>query len=149
MADGYTNLLDPINVKMDYLNPYRGISSGLMTNPLVNPGLNPKSTFVAPDRWSWDGFFGKTDPATGHVYPGWGGTAINGLSQLGSGWLAMKNYGLAKDQLSFQKDAFNRNFAMQQKDINRQLENQVRAANAAAGPNNQINLEDYMRKYGV
>ncbi len=44
---------------------------------------------------------------------GWGGTALQGLGGLASTWLGVQGLGVAKDQLAFQKDAFNRNFAQQ------------------------------------
>ena len=34
--------------------------------------------------------------------------------QLASGWAALKGIGLAEDQLGFQQDSFNKNFAMQE-----------------------------------
>lgn len=44
---------------------------------------------------------------------GYGGALMQGLSSLGGLALGMKQYGIAKDTLNFQKDAFKKNFGMQ------------------------------------
>jgi hypothetical protein len=75
----------------------------------------------------WDKMIGWTDPATQVQHAGWGGLALGGIEALGSGWLGLQQYGLAKDQLKFQKEAFNRDFANQVKMINGQLEDRQRA----------------------
>lgn len=58
------------------------------------------------------------------------GAGLGGIGQLASGWAALKNLGLAKDQLGFQQDAFTKNMAMQERaygDNVRQVNNDIRA----------------------
>jgi len=43
------------------------------------------------------------------------GSGLGGLGKLASGWAALKGIGLAKEQLGFQREAFDRNYEMQQK----------------------------------
>ena len=52
---------------------------------------------------------------------GWGMPAIAGASALLDGFLGIQNLGVAKDQLSFQKDAFNKNYAQSLSAYNQQL----------------------------
>lgn len=64
---------------------------------------------------------------------GWGGLALGALSSLGSTFLGMKNYGLAKDSLNQSREQFDKNYAAQRSTINTQLEDRQRARVAATG----------------
>lgn len=84
-------------------------------------GANYNQNFAAPQ-------FNFTDSLTSAIGnrpsgPGFGmnldtfnmaGSALGGLGKLASGWAALKGIGLAEDQLGFQQDSFNKNFAMQE-----------------------------------
>lgn len=74
--------------------------------------------------------------------------AISGLAALGNGFLAMKQYGLAKDQFDFQKQAFNQNFAAQRLATNSQLEDRQRAR-VASNAGAYQSVGDYMAKNGI
>lgn len=58
---------------------------------------------------------------------GWGGLALGALSGLGSTFMGMKNYGLAKDSLNQSREQFDKNYAAQRSTINTQLEDRQRA----------------------
>lgn len=76
------------------------------------------------------------------------GAGLQGLGALGSMFTGFKNYGLAKDQLKFQKQAFNKNFENQKKLTNARLEDRQRQRHAA-NPYMNARPEDYMAKHGV
>lgn len=74
--------------------------------------------------------------------PGWGGLALGGLNAL----MSMKQYGLAKNQLDFQKDSFNKQYEAQKGLTNSRLDDQRMARNASregASTNPYASLKDY------
>lgn len=76
-------------------------------------------------NWSW---FGDNQQAG--VIP----AAITGANALAQGWLGFQQLGLAKDNLAFQKDAFNKNYGNQRQLTNQQLvERQQYKANVNPG----------------
>ena len=79
---------------------------------------------------------------------GWGAPAIGAASALMNGYLGMQNYGLAKDQFNFQKDAFNKNWAAQSKLTNASLSDR-QAARVASNPTAYQSVSDYMKANGV
>ena len=64
-----------------------------MGNLLDTQGVTPP----ASGGGMFDNFLGKE---------GWGAPAIQGASALANSWLGFQNLGVAKDQLSFQKGAY-------------------------------------------
>jgi hypothetical protein len=76
------------------------------------------------------------------------GPAIAGVSALGSMYLGMKQYNLAKDSLAFQKDAFAKNFETQKTLTNSQLEDRQRAR-VASNAGAYQSVGDYMNQNGV
>lgn len=92
------------------------------------------------------GFLGYKD-AQGNQFQGWGMPVINTAFGLGNLYLALKNYGIAKDSLNFQKDAFNKNYAAQRNLINSSLEDRQRRR-VQENPN-ATPVDQYMAKYGV
>jgi hypothetical protein len=84
-------------------------------------------------------------------------STLSGLAQgagsLWSAYNAAKQFGLAKDQFKFSKNAFNANFANQAKMINSQLEDRQRARIGGTGDNNAAgnyeSLDTYMAKNKV
>lgn len=80
-----------------------------------------------------DKAFGYTNPDTGASFGGWAPVALGGLGQLVNGFMAMKNYGLAKDQLRFQKDAYTKNYENQRKLTNMELADREERRRAARG----------------
>lgn len=78
---------------------------------------------------------------------GYGSFALQGASALANLYLGMKQYGLAKDQLAFQKDSFNKQF-----DANRSLTNsrlEDRQARRVLENPNATGVAEYMSKWGV
>lgn len=72
---------------------------------------------------------------------------ISGAGALVSGYLGLKQYGLAKDQFNFQKQAYQTNLANQSKLTNAKLAD--RQAQRVANNPNSISVADYLQKYGV
>ena len=67
-----------------------------------------------------DGLLGKT-MKDGSKTMGWGGLAL-GVANTGlNTWLGMKQLDAAEDQLAFQKNSFNKNYAAQKTTANEQL----------------------------
>lgn len=95
----------------------------------------------------WDGFLGST-AANGVKTQGWGGTALGVAQGLGSAFLGMKQYGLAKDQLAQGKEQFAKNYAAQQKTTNAAFEDRQRAR-VAANPGAYQSVGDYMKQNGI
>lgn len=75
------------------------------------------------------------------------GPALAGAQALGGLYMGMKQYGLAKDQLAFQKDSFNKQY-----DANRSLTNsrlEDRQARRVLENPNATGVAEYMSKWGV
>ena len=85
------------------------------------------------------GFMGKDGQQ------GWGGLALGALNGIGSAYMGMKQYGLAKDSLQMQKDQFALNYGAQQKSYNTQLEDRQRARVAATGGSAE-SVESYVAR---
>lgn len=73
--------------------------------------------------------FGGTD-ASGMQTQGIVPAAVGAGTALAQSWLGFQQYGLAKDAFNFQKDAFNKNFAMQEDAYNTAKANQQASAAA-------------------
>lgn len=86
--------------------------------------------------------------ADGTKVNGWGGTALGLGNALSSGLMAMKNYGLAKDQLKQQQQQFMMNYDTQRKLTNTYMEDRQRAR-MASNPGAYESVSDYMKKNGV
>lgn len=75
------------------------------------------------------------------------GPLLQGAGSLANLYMGMKQYGLAKDQLNFQKDAFNKQY-----DANRSLTNsrlEDRQARRVLENPNATGVAEYMSKWGV
>lgn len=132
--------------------------SGGYSVPGVNPvtqfdlggmasSYTPKLAGITPDRSFMDGLLGGKNP-DGTSFNGWGGMAMGALQGLGSAYMGMKQYGLAKDQLAFSKSAFERNFNAQKTLTNSSLEDRQRAR-VASNPGAYQSVGEYMSKNGV
>lgn len=108
----------------------------------------PAAPAAGYDPSWWDRLIGYRDPVNNTQTAGWGGLALTGLSTIGNAWMGMKQYDLMKDQLAFQKDAFNKNYANQTQMINTQLEDRQRAR-VGANPNAYESVASYMDKNRV
>ena len=127
---GFTPITSGLSQAMGV--PGTGIGTG------VAGALSPAGP-AATDWLSMEGAFGKN---------GWGGTALGAASGLMQGFMGMKNYGLAKDQLNFQKEAFEKNLANQTKLTNNSLEDRQRAR-VASNAGAYQSVDDYMRQNRV
>lgn len=107
------------------------------------PGQSGNTNTDVP-FWSRDAAFGSGEPGGG----GWAMPVIQGAGALMNGYMGMKQYGLAKDQLAFTKEAFNKNFASQSKLTNARLEDRQRAR-VASNPGAYQSVGPYMQKNGV
>lgn len=90
----------------------------------------------------FSGMFGTTKA------PGWGGAALGAAQGLFSGYLGMKQYGLAKEKLAESKRQFELNYGAQKSLTNSQLEDRQRAR-VASNAGAYQSVGDYMDKNGV
>ena len=131
LSGGYTNQMDMLSDTATY---------GRL-NGLVSEGGGFGSGF------SMDGFYKFMSGAVGtKEAPGWGGMALGAVSGLGSAYLGMKQYGLAKQQLAEGKRQYDKNYANQKQLTNASLEDR-QAGRVAAGQ--ATSVADYMKKNGV
>lgn len=93
-------------------------------------GQTPAGVTAAPTMAGAQpqGFMGKAGSWLGN---GQNLSAVmQGIGALTSAWLGYQNLRVAKDQLGFQKDAFQKNFANQTKSYNTSLEDRIRGRTA-------------------
>lgn len=91
----------------------------------------------------------NTKTAWGKMSYGERGTAMLGAATgLYGAYNAHKTGKLAREQLNFTKDSFNRNFEAQAKTTNAQLADRQNARHAR-DPKAHASVSDYMKKYGV
>ena len=93
-------------------------------------------------------FLSKKDPITGITDQGWGGMALSAAQGIGSAYMGMKQYGLAKDSFDEGKRRYNQDYAAQKTLTNGSLEDRQRARVASNGSAYQ-SVGDYMQKNGV
>ncbi|WQY99715.1 hypothetical protein [Klebsiella phage MY01] len=86
------------------------------------------STFASwlPSEDTMRTLFGGTNPETGFQSSGIVSPLAQGLGALFQGWTGMQQLGLARDQLNFQKNAFNTNLRNQSQAYNTALEDRIR-----------------------
>lgn len=76
------------------------------------------------------------------------GPTLQGAQTLAGLYMGMKQYGLAKDQLNFQKDSFNKQYAANQTLTNSRLEDRQKAR-VASNAGAYQSVGDYMNQNGV
>lgn len=76
------------------------------------------------------------------------GPALAGAGALANLFMGMKQYGLAKDQLAFQKDSFNKQYDANRTLTNSRLEDR-QAARVASNPGAYQSVGDYMNQNKV
>jgi hypothetical protein len=109
----------------------------------IGNGTQPGGMFSGIGQWMRDsGFLGSRD-ANGVQTQGWGGLALGGAQALGSLYMGMKQYGLAKDTLAANKAQFERNFDAQRTTTNASLEDRQRAR-VASNAGAYQSVGDYM-----
>ena len=104
-------------------------------------GIDMGNGSGAGGNW-WDSMVGTKEA------PGWGGMALGGASALMNGFMAMKQYGLAKDTLAANKEQFRLNYDAQKKTTNSSLEDRQRAR-VASNPGAYQSVGSYMAQHGI
>lgn|SRR5574337_721176 len=125
----------------DYLNSlgsYGGVPFFTQPRGIAQPWYTPKIA-GSTDFWSWDRFLGDGKA------PGWGGLALQGTNALVNGFIGMKQYGLAKQQLAEGRRQFDLNYGAQRTAINSQMEDRQRAR-VAAEPGATESVDSYMAR---
>lgn len=125
--------------------PMGGTFGTSVTPTAAYEGL-PIAESVATPGKSWGDFlFGsvnKDGTQMGALAP-----MAQGVNALGSLWLGMKQYGIAKDSLEFQKTKYAQDYAAQRGLTNSQLEDRQKMR-VREDPN-AMQVAEYMAKYGV
>ena len=123
--------------------------SGYQHNPMDNY-LSMGTGSGVPTTGGWDfsqaSVLGGRD-ANGNMGIGWGSALLDVAKAGMSGWLGMQQLNLAKDNLSFQKDAFSKQFENQRTLTNAELSDRQNAR-VAATPGT-MSTEEYMKAHGV
>lgn len=122
-----------------------GFNQGaIATAPAVASNIAPNSF----TEWAKSiGMLGGT-AKDGMKTDGWGGLALGAAQGLGSLYMGMQQYNLAKDTLANNKAQFERNFAAQKTTTNASLEDRQRARVASNGSAYQ-SVGDYMSQNGI
>ena len=98
------------------------------------------------DWFNDNSFLGSTKD--GVKTPGWGSAALGIGQGLMGAYLGMKQYGLAKDTLKFNKEMFSKNYDAQKRTTNASLEDRQKARIASnAGAYESVG--SYMDKNGI
>ena len=111
---------------------YNPTQSSVLNAPLStgNAPVTDNGMFSAFSNWlngdTSRSLFGGTDPSTGFQSMGIVSPTLQGLGSLFQAWNGMQTLGLAKDQLNFQRNAFNTNLANQRQTYNTALEDRIR-----------------------
>lgn len=92
-------------------------------------GIAGQSNLFGLSPETQQSLFGGTD-AQGMQTQGIVPAAVGAGTALAQSWLGFQQYGLAKDAFKFQKEAFNKNFAMQEDAYNTAKANQQSSAAA-------------------
>ena len=138
--------MPPVDYGLDYTGGFSG--TGLNATNASFPALNLTGSGAGGSNWFKDsGFLGQKS-ADGTMTQGWGGMALGGAQALGSLYMGMKQYNLAKDTLAANKAQFERNFEAQKTTTNASLEDRQRAR-VAANPGAYQSVGDYMNQNGV
>jgi hypothetical protein len=168
-GDSFASWNTPTLAPADYTLPVPGLSTMGVQTPQAGPisslfqtGLGtPNAAYInsggapgpaaAAPGWvqnmrDW-GVLGQTDK-NGIYQQGWGGLALGAAQGLGSLYLGMQQYNLAKDSLAASKAQFERNFANQVKTTNTNLEDRQRARVASNGGAYE-SVDSYMNKNRV
>jgi hypothetical protein len=119
-------------------NPSGGLKSGYTADLMGEWGGPGKTTMGANGSSGgfMDNMLGKD---------GWGNLALSGVSAGLQGFMGMKQLALAKDQLDFQKQAFNKNYGAQKQTTNTQLRDRQRRRYAEQ-PDYYVSPDEYMKQ---
>ena len=132
-----TAIAMPTSFNLPNDEPFQGVVG-------ATPGQGMWSDFSEWMRTS--GMLGSTDKF-GKRTDGWGGLAMDAAKGIGSAFMGMQQYKLAKQTLQSNKDQFNKNFDAQKGLTNSALEDRQKRRNRENS--NSTPVEEYMSKYGV
>jgi hypothetical protein len=79
---------------------------------------------------------------------GWGNLALGGLQTGLGAYMGFKQLGAAKDQLNFQKESFNKNYAAQKRTTNAEMRDRQVNRNASQ-PGQHQKADAYMTQNGI
>lgn len=147
--------MPPVDYGFDFASsPTGGLGFQANGATIPTPGLTggigqaPGGMFSGIGQWMKDSGFLSQKNADGTMSQGWGGLALNGAQALGSLYMGMKQYNLAKDTLAANKAQFERNFEAQKATTNAALEDRQRAR-VASNPTAYQSVGEYMNQNGV
>lgn len=144
---------------MDWLNQYQQSNTpsnflDIGNTPMVDSTVNQTGTQITPYTQSSAPLSNGTGGGEGGLFgnmlgqDGWGNLALGGLKTGVGAYMGMKQLGMAKDQLDFQKKAFNKNFETQKQRTNTQLADRQKRRHYEK-PGYYQSPSDYMNKNGV
>lgn len=129
--------------------PGQGMFGGSAVNaPIANANMNPSMGSSFTNWLRTNGVIDSIDPSTGQKVGGYGSLALGAAQGLGSLYLGMQQYNLAKDALASSKSQFERNFAAQKTTTNASLEDRQRAR-VASNAGAYQSVGEYMAQNGV
>lgn len=142
-------LIDTAGLSLDSININPATSMLDWGNEYSVPNLMTMSgSGTSSDLLNLD--FGKSKQGMSNFSKG-----VAGLQTLGSvmgAWNGYQQNKLAKQQLAFQKDAFNKQYSAQRNLTNSQLEDRQRNRvyqNEQTGRTGTMSVAEYMNKYGI
>jgi len=132
------------------LAPNQGMFAGNTLNrSMATPMATDPNMGSSFTNWlRTNGVIDSIDPQTGQKIGGYGGLALGAAQGLGSLYLGMQQYNLAKDALANSKSQFERNFAAQKTTTNASLEDRQRAR-VASNAGAYQSVGEYMAQNGV
>ena len=130
------------------LPSYEGNGAWLGATEYLAPALPGVTAPGGGSNWFRDSGFLSQKNTDGTMSQGWGGLALGGAQALGSLYMGMQQYNLAKDTLANNKAQFERNFAAQKATTNASLEDRQRAR-VASNAGAYQSVGDYMNQNGV
>lgn len=130
-----------------YMSPYIPLT-GYDSSPIARAETFGAAPAASGGNWLRNSGFLNSTGADGVVTQGWGMPALGAAKGLFDSWMAMKSYGLAKQQLSEGKRQFGLNFDAQMKTTNSALEDRQRAR-VASNPGAYQSVGEYMNKNAI
>lgn len=129
------------------MHDYSVLDSLAQTNPAlagqITSAVNGAGAPASGGWGDWSKFiFGENGKG------GAGNLLLGAANGIGSLYMGMQQYGLAKEAFDESKRQFGLNYNMQRKDLNRQLEDR-QAARVASNSSAYQSVGDYMKKHGV
>lgn len=122
-----------------------GINSTLKTMQKVGAAADAAKGFTPTFMQKLTGYY---DPKTGMTVQGVGQLGLGAVDALLGGYLGMKQYGMAKKQLAFQQDAFNKNYEAQRSSYNRDIESRARDMASRDRLGDDF-VNDYVKKHSI